>query len=309
MSARDTSARGLACARAALAGNPSDGYGGAVLAVTVPALFAEASAIRVHDDGAVDPASDLVEATVQRFARSFSGDAQTTAVRWRTSIPRGVGLGGSSAIVISTLRALCDLYSVRLPPAELASFALEVETEELGIVAGLQDRVAQAHGGLTFMDFGRDRRYEPLPPSLLPPLLIAWRSDAARESGDVHRALRARAERGDGRISEAMAGLAELAREARAALRSGDHKLFAAAVDGSFDLRRRVLALDRRHVEMVERARSLGASANFTGSGGAIVAISDDERHRDEVAAELAKVGCQTLVVEGDSRFSANPSV
>jgi glucuronokinase len=256
----------------------------------------------VARDAGVDPASELVEATVRRFGRSFCTDARRTAVQWRTSIPRGVGLGGSSAIVISTLRALCDLYGVRLAPAELASFALAVETEELGIVAGLQDRVAQAHGGLTFMDFGRDRRYEPLPPGLLPPLLIAWRPDAAQESDDVHRGLQVRAESGDPALLQAMAELAERARAARAALLLGDRDRFAAAVDGSFDVRRRTLALDRRHVEMVECARSLGASANFTGSGGAIVAVCRDERHRDDVAIGLAAIQCERLPVlpEGD---------
>ncbi|HEY2437733.1 MAG TPA: hypothetical protein VGH93_11175, partial [Solirubrobacteraceae bacterium] len=183
MSVREASAQGLACARAALAGNPSDGYGGAVLAVTVPPLRAEATVRLLEDHAAtrrapiasctIDPPSELVEATVRRFVRTFAPGAAAAAVRWRTSVPRGVGLGGSSAIVISTLRALCELHGVGLAPEELASFALEVETEELGIAAGLQDRVAQAHGGLTFMEFGGDRRYEPLPPDLLAPLLIA----------------------------------------------------------------------------------------------------------------------------------------
>jgi glucuronokinase len=298
MSSPDASSRGLARARAALAGNPSDGYGGAVLAVTVPALRAEASVRAVDGDAGIDPASELIEATVRRFGRSFRSDALQTAVRWRTSIPRGVGLGGSSAIVISTVRALCDLHGVTLSPAELASFALQVETEELGIVAGLQDRVAQAHGGLTFMDFGDDGRYEPLPPSLLPPLLVAWRPDAAQESDHVHRGLRMRFQAADAAISDAMTQLAELAREARAALVLGDRGQFAAAVDGSFDVRRRMLALDPRHVEMVECARSLGASANFTGSGGAIVAVCRDQLDREQVSRALNEIGCPSLEVQ-----------
>jgi hypothetical protein len=88
--------------------------------------------------------------------------------------------------VISTLRARCKQHGVALMPPELASFALEVETEKLGIAAGLQDRLAQSHGGLTFMEFGPRPHYEPLPPRLLPPLLVAWRPDAAQESDEVH---------------------------------------------------------------------------------------------------------------------------
>jgi glucuronokinase len=300
MSRDEDWARGTACARAALAGNPSDGYGGAVLAITVAGLSAEAWADR--SAGVIDPPSELVAATVRRFARSFAEDAARTGVRWRTSVPRGVGLGGSSAIVISSLRALCELHGVALLPADLASFALEVETEELGIAAGLQDRVAQAHGGLTFMQFGPDRRYEQLPPRLLPPLLIAWRPEAAQESDDVHRSLRARFERGEGRVWQAMTELAGLARTARGALLAGDRERFGDGVDGSFDARRRMLTLDSRHLEMVERARELGASANYTGSGGAIVAACRDQRHLQRISSGLRQIGCETLpvAIEGD---------
>jgi hypothetical protein len=45
---------------------------------------------------------------------------------------------------------------------------------------------------------------------------------------------------------------------------------------------------------MIEIARACGASANYTGSGGAVVAICDDERHRDSVALALGQVGCGT---------------
>ena len=303
MSSAEVFARGTACARAALAGNPSDRYGGAVLAVTVPALRADAWVKGgTGAPRAVDPPSELVEAAVRRFGRSFAEHAAKTAVRWQTSVPRGVGLGGSSAIVISTLRALCELHGVALTPAELASLALEVETEDLGIAAGLQDRVAQSYGGLTFMEFAPEPHYEPLSPRLLPPLLIAWRSDAAQESDDVHRSLRGRVGPRDDSVSKVMDELAKLARAARAALLADDREQFAGAVDGSFDARRRLLALDERHVEMVEVARSLGAGANYTGSGGAIVATCRDDRHRKDISRGLRAVGCQTLEVqvEGD---------
>ncbi|HEY2160360.1 MAG TPA: hypothetical protein VGH24_03565, partial [Solirubrobacteraceae bacterium] len=62
--------RGFARARAALAGNPSDGYGGAVLAVTLPAWRAEAEVVPASD-ARIDPENALVRATVRRFAREF----------------------------------------------------------------------------------------------------------------------------------------------------------------------------------------------------------------------------------------------
>jgi glucuronokinase len=283
------SARGAALARAALAGNPSDGYGGAVLAVTLGLWRAEADADPA-ERLSVTPDSPLIEATARRFARELDPRALTTALRWETSIPVGVGLAGSSALVIAVTRALCALYGHELAPAELAAFALAVETEDLGVVAGLQDRVAQAHEGLTFMDFGAGNRYEQLDPGLLPPLLIAWRADAGGHSGEIHATLRERHRRGEPAVHETMGLLADTARDARCALMDRDLGHFAWCLDRTFELRGRIVDLDPRCVEMVELARRHGASANYTGSGGAVVAVCD----RGLKAAEraLIEAGC-----------------
>ena len=292
----EAAAHAAAHARAALAGNPSDVYGGAVLAVTLDGLSAEAFARRAQTP-VVEPASELVEATMRRFASELDAPALATAVQWRTSVPGGVGLGGSSAIVIAVLRALCALHGTALDPARMAELALAVETEELGIAAGLQDRVAQAYGGLVFMEFGDGGAYEQLASALLPPLVVAWRADAAQNSGEVHAALRTRLEAGDATVVAGMKELAELARAARAALIAGDRERLARSADESFDVRRRLLALDPRHVELVERARALGAGANYTGSGGAVVAVCRDQAHAGVVAGALSGLGCGTLAL------------
>ena len=279
---------GRAFARAALAGNPSDGYGGAVLAVCVPQLAAHADAVAAPD-ALSEPPSALVDAAIARFGRG------PCAVRWATSVPREVGLGGSSAIVTATVRALCALHGHELAPDELAEMVLAVEVEDLGIAAGPQDRYAQAHEGLVLMDFAGARpRVERLDPALLPALYVAWRSGAAEASHAVHGGLR---ERGDEpRVRAAMGRLADHARVAAHALRGGDHAAFAAAVDASFDERAALLDLDPRHEAMVHAARDAGASANYAGSGGAIVGtLSPDGL--EPVASALRTLGCEVMAL------------
>ncbi len=127
---------------------------------------------------------------------------------------------------------------VRIEPDQLAGFALAVETEELGIAADLQDRIAQSYGGLTFMEFSEPAGCEQLDTALLPPALVAWRAEASGASGAVHTDLRARFHCGEPGVREAMAALGGAAREARAALNAGDHGALARSVDASFDARR-----------------------------------------------------------------------
>ena len=290
--------RGQAPARAALAGNPSDGYRGAVVAVALPARGARAQAT---PDGAArcEPESALVRAAVARFGAELDPRAADASVRWCTDIPRGVGLGGSSAIVIAVLRALGDALDVPLAPLALAPLALSIEVDDLEIAAGLQDRVAQAFGGVTFMDFAPDPpAYTTLESGCLPPLLVAWRTDSAGDSGMVHAPLRDRHAAGELAVVTGMRALAGHARGAAAALRAGDRAALRRAVDGSLDARAAMIELDPRHVAMIDTARSAGAAANYAGSGGAIVAVCDGEAgHRERVADALAELGCETLVV------------
>ncbi len=60
-------------------------------------------------------------------------------------------------------------------------WALQVETEELKITAGLQDRVIQVLEGCVMMDFDRESiektgngLYTPVDISLLPPMFVAY---------------------------------------------------------------------------------------------------------------------------------------
>jgi glucuronokinase len=297
----------IAHARAALVGNPSDGYRGATLATVLRNFSAEAT-VR---DAPVDDLPDiqLVEATVRRFRkfaalRGYKDVERPVAVTVSSTIPERVGLAGSSAIVVAVLGGLSELLSVPIPRQELPSLALAVEVEELGIMAGLQDRVAQVYDTLVLMDFARDESpanaahpgaYEPLDPALLPPLYVAWRPDAAEPSQIVHGDLRARFERGELRVHIAMAELRELALAARDALLEGDAERFGRLMDRSANIRSGVLALKPEHWRMVELARGCGATANYTGSGGAIVGTHTGPEMMAAIRDVLEGDGCRVI--------------
>jgi glucuronokinase len=236
---------------------------------------------------------------LRRLARRATLPETGFALRFHTTIPGEVGLAGSSALVVAALRALSQAFEIRLAPDELAAEALAAEVEELGIAAGPQDRVVQAHGGLVMMDFaprsGAPWSVEPLDPELLPPLFVAWRHDAATHSGDYHAELRRRHQAADAGVRRCMAELADLASEARAALVAGDQHAFARCLDGSFDQRRAMGPLEPAHVRMIQLARSRGASANYAGSGGAIVGTQPAGAAWDDLRAALEAEGCALL--------------
>ena len=90
-----------------------------------------------------------------------------------------------------------------------------------------------------------------------------------------------------------IAGLAAAAHLAADAIDRGDLASLGVAMDQTFDLRSELLDLDARHVEMVEAVRRAGCHANYTGSGGAVIALCNDEAsERAAVDALTALEGC-----------------
>jgi galactokinase/mevalonate kinase-like predicted kinase len=290
-------ATGSAFARVALAGNPSDGYGGRTLAVVIRDFAAHAQVEHAEADEITVPGEGgeaLMLATLERF-RGHLGQTAPVKLSCETNVPREVGLAGSSAIVIACARALCDLHRAELERDELARLALAVETEDLGIAAGLQDRMVQARETLVAMDFGGHPVYEELDPQLLPPLYVAWHPGAAAPSGVAHGELRRRHEQGDPEVTATMERLAAHAASARLALLEGDHATFAGCVDASFDERLRIMHVDELTAAMVGAARAAGASANSAGSGGAIVGTLPDARTWPRLRDAFERLGASAI--------------
>ena len=310
--------------RAAVIGNPSDGYFGKTIAFT----FAEFSAhvtlyeslkLEIErnrrDSSTFDSIKHLYD-DVRQFGyyggirllksalKSFYGycleneiilDDRNFTLRYESDIPHMVGLAGSSAIVTATMRALMTFYGVSIPNPQLASLIRAVENRELGIAAGPQDRVAQVYQGLVYMDFDKALMeqqgygsYEPLHPAKLPPFYIAYRTDLAEGSEVFHNNIRERFERGEREVVEAMAFWADLTVQARSALEQGDWMQLGKMMDASLDKRKQIYQLGEGNLGMVATARSLGASASFPGSGGAIIGLYTDEAMFEELAATFA---------------------
>jgi glucuronokinase len=272
-------------ARAGLAGNPSDAYGGAAVAVPVPALMAtveidDAPELRIvgHPDG-----ERLLHAAFARLAR-HAGVDDAVEVRWSTTIPREVGLAGSSALVIAAMQALSARWGRAIPPLELAHLALAVEVDDLGIAAGLMDRAVQAVGAPVLVD-GADAR--PLSIERPPRLVVAWSSSAAAPSHGVHGPLRARFDAGEPEVVHAMSRLTELGRGAAAALEAGDDTALAVCVRATYAERVGLGIVGPHTAAMVAALESVGVAATSAGSGGAAVGFLG-ATSEDAVRAALA---------------------
>jgi glucuronokinase len=326
--------RRQAYARAGLVGNPSDGYHGKTISAIIRNFAAEVVLYEWEDLELVWTEQDetrfrsihdlvrdvklhgyyggmrLVKATIKKFAeycrrQGHDLHGRNFSIRYKSDIPRQVGMAGSSAIIVAALRCLCDFYGVAIPREVQPSLALAVETDELGITAGLQDRVIQVYEGLVYMDFAPEQmreqagylcgHYEPLDPALAPPLYLAYSTEHGEPTEVFHNDIRGRFNRGDPAVVQAMSRCAALAAQAREALGTRDAERLGALMDENFEQRRSIYRLPEGQVRMVEAARAAGANANFAGSGGAVVGTYRDEVTLQSLEKALGAIGCRVV--------------
>ena len=320
-----------AYARAGLVGNPSDGYFGKTISFLIRNFRAtvrlwESPHFEIlpapgdlgHFQNVNDFLRDvklhgyyggmrLIKAAIKRFhdycrQKNLELEHRNFTISFESDIPRLVGLAGSSAIVTATMRALMQFYQVEIPKHYLPTIILSVEKDELGINAGLQDRVIQVYEGIVYMDFERSLiesrgygNYEPLTPPKAPPLYVAFDPARAEVSDVPHRNLRELFNRGDAAVVAAMQSFRELTDRGKKALMSGDWDELHKVTDANFDLRRTIMDIAPENLRMVEVARSVGASAKFAGSGGAILGLYRDGKHYQKLSDALAAIRCTVL--------------
>ncbi len=317
--------------RVGLIGNPSDGYFGKTISFAFSNFCAEVVLYETPQleilpsekdhsgfDSITALAKDvelhgyyggirLLKATIKKFhdycrQNHIELHDKNFTIRYGSDIPHGVGLAGSSAIITACLRALMLFYGVSIPKYTQANLVLSAEVDELHIAAGLQDRVIQVYQGLVYMDFAKAimkkqsfGRYESLEPKLLGHLYVAYREDFSEPTEIFHNNIRERFDRGEKQVADAMRFWASLTEKAKRCLLNGQPDKLAQLLNANFNRRRKIYSISKQNLNMVDTARSTGASAKFTGSGGAIVGTFKDQNMFSELKKKLRKLRITTI--------------
>jgi len=318
-------------ARAGLLGNPSDGYFGKTIAFVMSnfrarVLLYPSARLEIKLSKADLPVFEnlddlyrttrwrgyyggirIIQALIVRLIdycreKGIELEDRNFTLEYESSVPQRLGLGGSSAIITASLRALCRYYNLDIPLPIQANLVLETETRELNVPAGLQDRVVQAYQGLVYMDFSRPLmdahgygEYERLDPALMPNLYVAYRTSLSEGTEVFHGNLGERWRRGDPQVVEAMKTWAAYAAEGRECLLRRDYPRLGELIDANFDLRASIYQIDQGNLEMVHTARKAGATANFAGSGGAIVGTYSGDAMFTRLTDYMSAIGVAVI--------------
>ncbi len=222
-----------------------------------------------------------------------------------SQVPPGTGLGSSSTVTVSIIKAISSLLGLGMSKHEIADLACRIEIEKLGMPIGKQDQYAAAFGGVNAITFGTNGvTVEPLMLSRetlegLEQRILLFYTGVARESAKVltqqNRAIRL----ADTSVIGSLHAIKAMATETRRCLETGDLAAYGEILHASWEQKRRLVAgISNPHIdECYETARSHGAvGGKITGAGGGgFMMLSCQPAKRAGVTEALEGLGLKRM--------------
>jgi D-glycero-alpha-D-manno-heptose-7-phosphate kinase len=245
---------------------------------------------------AADPKAALIHRALEHFR--LTGIRITT----RTDAPRGSGLGGSSALTITLVRALSEVAGAPVEGDDLIALVRDLETRLIRVPAGIQDYYPPVYGGLMAIHLNPGlvvRHQIALPVDRLAEHMLLHYTGVAHFSGTNNWDIYKRQIDGKKKVHNGLARIAESAVEMEKALESGDLEAAGVALNHEWQNRKALIdGISTPEIEAaIEAATGAGAWAGKVcgaGGGGCIVFLMPPER-REAVRAALANVPGQVI--------------
>jgi D-glycero-alpha-D-manno-heptose-7-phosphate kinase len=243
-----------------------------------------------------DPKAALLHRVLEHF--------RLTGIRiiTRTDAPRGSGLGGSSALSITLVRALSEIAGHPVEGEDLIHLVRDLETRLLGVPAGIQDYYPPVFGGLGSLHLtaGKPARHslQTSLPDLSAHMLLHY-TGIAHFSGTNNWELYKRHIDGKKKVQKGLGNIADTAIEMERALDAGNFEAAGAALKKEWEHRKALIEgistpeIDAA-ITVAENAGAWGGKVCGAGGGGCIVFLFPRER-REAIVQALATVPGRVL--------------
>jgi D-glycero-alpha-D-manno-heptose-7-phosphate kinase len=257
------------------------------ICVRAPDVMPETRTYDSLDDMAADPLTSLAAEVLRSVNWRRGVDIQTYL-----EMPRGAGLGSSSAYTVGLLVATNAFLGYPRTNMELAALALDIEERVLHVHYGWQDQVSPLlPPGLRFLEISRKAdpfsfQFERLPTSdrtmgAVERRALLCYTGASRSAGVVLSDVHERFSSGDRSTISALRRLSDLARQLRIALLVEDIPSVGPIINEVWGAHRELSpAVDTEQIDQVMQfARSHGAEAGRicgAGGGGTVMFWAED---------------------------------
>jgi D-glycero-alpha-D-manno-heptose-7-phosphate kinase len=235
----------------------------------------------------------------RRMVREFNGGHPFSIVMETSSdAPPGSGLGASSALVVTMVKACAQWLGLDLDARAIARLAFDIERNDLALAGGRQDQYAAALGGFNFIEFNAGEHVVVTPVEAstlmlkqLEESILLFDTGISRDSAAIIAEQQCRL-RDDASFdaTAAMHAIKAGAVRLRDSLRRGDFDAFYDIINQSWKAKKQTARMvSNGHIDRIcDAALDAGASAakvTGAGGGGFVLLFVRPERHARIVEA------------------------
>ena len=255
----------------------------------------------LDDPMALDGRLDLHRATYRAMMREFNGGTPI-ALELSTfcDAPPGSGLGSSSTLVVTMVRAFVEMLNLALDDYEIAHLAFRIERVDCGLGGGRQDQYSATFGGFNFMEFHADDRA--LVNALrvktwiiceLEASLVLFYTGVSRSSAAIIADQSSNFTNGSVAAVEAMHGIKREALTMKECLMKGDFAGIVDSMRAGWDSKKRSSSsVSNAHIDEIYssavQAGALAGKVSGAGGGGFMMFLAPPE-HRMQVIRTLRR--------------------
>jgi D-glycero-alpha-D-manno-heptose-7-phosphate kinase len=258
---------------------------------------------RIYDLSSEEKDIKIITETIKKISPDFKGE-----IKMFTNVPEKSGLGGSSTLIVSLIKALIKAKNIKMTPDEIAWTAYDIERIKLGIKGGYQDQWAAAFsGGVNYLEFRNKKVFiEPLWLSeilmrkLEDNLVLFFMEPRKGDSGNIHAKLEARMkQKGKKEDINMMLKRRENVAVTREALLNGDLKKFSELLNIEQKSKEILMKdlLTQKTKKIYDAAIANGAIAgkiSGAGSGGCAFFVYD-KKDKNKFIKKMNEFGCINL--------------
>lgn len=254
----------------------------------------ETSSLNLSDPVFLDGTLDLHKAVYKRIINEFN-DGKQIPLELTTycDAPLGSGLGSSSTLVVTMIRAFVELLNLPLDDYAVARLAFQIERIDCKLHGGRQDQYSATFGGFNFMEFYDNGRTVVNPLRIknwiiceLEASMVLFYLGVSRESARIIEDQSANVKSGNEDAIEAMHELKQEAVQMKECLLKGDFDGIVESLrNGWRSKKRSAKTVSNQLIEDIYHAASdsgaLAGKVSGAGGGGHMIFFVKPERRVD----------------------------
>lgn len=245
----------------------------------------------------IDGKASLIKGTYNRVVKDFKIPLKSFKITTYNDAPAGSGLGTSSTMVVSILKAFVEWHDLPLGNYEMARLAYEIERKDLNLSGGKQDQYAAAFGGFNYMEFlpGDVVIVNPLKVKRwivdeLEASMVLYFTGRSRSSAQIIDEQKKNTETGNSKSIDAMHRIKQGAVDMKFAILKGDMDAFCKVLGKNWEDKKQMAnAITNPMIEQVfDVALASGAKSgkvSGAGGGGFIMFFVEPTRKKEVVEA------------------------